>query len=60
MLVALNMSTFSSSDGEKSELYRPFSHLVYSCMNQSKTMVAKNITKKGKSDPANTVLGQKI
>lgn len=58
VLVAVNMSVFSSSDGEKSKLYGSFSHLVYSYMNRSKTMVTKDITKKGKSGPADT--GQRI
>lgn len=58
-LVAVNMTVFSSSDGEKSELYSPCSHLEYSYMNHSKTMVTKDITRKGKSGPADTLLGQR-
>ena len=60
MLVAVNMPVFSSSDGKKSELYSPFSHLVYSYMNHSKTIVTKDIMKKGKSGPADSVRGQRI
>lgn len=59
MLVAVNMTVFSSSNGEKSKLYSPCHHLEYSYVNHSKTMVTKDITKKGKSGPADTVLGQK-
>lgn len=60
MLVAMNIPAFFSSDGEKSELYSSFTHLVYSYMNHSKTMVTKDITKKGQSGPADAVLGQRI
>lgn len=54
--MAVNMPVCSSSDGEKSELYIPFSHLFYSYVNHSKTMFIKN----EKLGPADTVLGQRI
>ena len=55
--MAVSMSVFSSSDGEKSELY---SLLLCCYMNHCKTMVTKDITKNGKSGPDHTVLRQRI